>query len=516
MNTEKAVKNIGISLITQVLALILQFVNRRIFVIFLDVEYLGYQSLFGNVFTLLSVAELGIGEIISFNLYKEVVNDNKEEIGKLMTLYKWIYRVIAGFVLLAGVLCYFLLPYIVKDAKASRSYLNLVYFLQLASVFVGYFLSYKRTIFVVTQKEYICNRIDLYVSVVIQMIQLVLLGLLKNYIIYLCLQLSVNIAANIIISVKVDKEYPYLKKKYNILREDIEKRNLISDIKNFLIHRIAYVIYGGTDNIVISAFCGVVNVALYGNYVTVKSGVNRIITKIFNPLQAMIGNIMYSDTDRNKLWDQFEALDMVSYVMANYLGMGFYIFFQPFISLWLGSQYLLSDFFVFLYSFTFYLTIVWEIVYRYRAVYGDFHSDRNNMLISAVLNLVLSLLLSVKLGVPGVQIGTIIGYLPIAYGRIRFVIKGIFNKSIKKYIIKHLGLLSVFLLQCFASYYILQNAAVNIVGFIERFFVWLLIPVVFNIIILRKMKSYSMFMKYIKDTAKRIFNNLFGKEKTKQ
>ena len=89
-NTEKTLKNSIISVCAQIFTLILQFVNRRVFIIFLNIEYLGYQTLFSNVFSLLSVAELGIGNIIAFHLYKEIVDNNQEEIGKLMYLYKWL------------------------------------------------------------------------------------------------------------------------------------------------------------------------------------------------------------------------------------------------------------------------------------------------------------------------------------------------------------------------------------------------------------------------------------------
>lgn len=268
-NTEKTLKNSFISVIAQILTLMLQFINRRVFVIFLDIEYLGYQTLFSNVFSLLSVAELGIGNIISFQLYKEVVEDNRQEIGKLMYLYKWLYRIVACVILFAGMGCYFLLPYFVTDAADDWSYLHLIYFLQLGSVAAGYFLSYRRTIYIATQQEYKCVRVDLYTMVVIQILQLGLLALLHNYIVYLCLQLSTNIIANVVIAHKTNKEYPYLKEKYEVSKAEMESRNMFSDIKNFLVHQISYAVYGGTDNIIISAFCGIKNVALYGNYVTV-------------------------------------------------------------------------------------------------------------------------------------------------------------------------------------------------------------------------------------------------------
>ena len=47
-------------------------------------------------------------------------------------------------------------------------------------------------------------------------------------------------------------------------------------MKNFLVHQISYIIFGGTDNIIISSFCGIRNVALYGNYTLVQKGVLQI------------------------------------------------------------------------------------------------------------------------------------------------------------------------------------------------------------------------------------------------
>ena len=185
MNSTKTLKNSIISVIGQILTLLLQFVNRRVFVMFLDIEYLGYQSVFGNVFSILSVAELGVGGIISFHLYKEIVTDNKQEIGKLMYLYKWIYRIIAVVVAILGLVACVFVPYIVNDASRDVHYLYIVYFLQLASIVVGYFLSYRRTIYAADQKEYKIVKIDLFTNLVVQAIQLVMLSVFKNYLLYL-------------------------------------------------------------------------------------------------------------------------------------------------------------------------------------------------------------------------------------------------------------------------------------------------------------------------------------------
>ena len=105
-----------------------------------------------------------------------------------------------------------------------------------------------------------------------QTVQIVLLVIFKNYLLYLVIQLSITFFANILIMLKSNKDYPYLKEKYSITKEDINKRNMIPDVKNFLVHKISYAVYGGTDNIVISAICGIRQVAIaiairkiYGN-----------------------------------------------------------------------------------------------------------------------------------------------------------------------------------------------------------------------------------------------------------
>ena len=514
MNTEKTFKNSIISVIGQILTLLLQFINRRVFVMFLDIEYLGYQSVFGNIFSILSVAELGIGGIISFHLYREIVTDNKREIGKLMYLYKWVYRIIAAIVTVLGLVSCIFVPYIVKDSTRSVGYLYIVYFLQLASIVAGYFLSYRRTIYAADQKEYVTVEIDFFANLIVQVVQLGLLVIFKNYLLYLAIQLSITLFANVLIMLKSNKDYPYLKEKYKITREDINRRNMIPDIKNLLIHKIAGAVYGGTDNIIISAICGIKDVALYGNYFVLKTGVlNVLFYRLLNPVQAAIGNIVYSDRRKDELWNQFEMFDVFSYFFASYISAGFLVFFQPAIQVWLGStEYLLPYSFVIAFSLTIYLLSVWEIVYKYRSVFGDYKQDRNCMLLSAILNIIVSVALAKPLGVTGVQIGTFVAFLPIAYGRIRFVVGGFFGQSVKKYLLKHAGLFAVVLVEGAAVYLLTRNMPITVVGILLRFLVWGTVPLAINLLIYFRNPHFKDMCGYFKN----LLNILLDKIKPKK
>ena len=477
MNTEKTLKNSAISIIAEVISLLLQFIGRRIFVHFLDIEFLGYQSLFGNIFSILSVAELGVGGIIAFHLYGELVNDNREEIGKLMYLYKWIYRIIAAVVLAGGVLCAAAVPYVAGDAKVSGGYLYLIYFLQLGNIVAGYFLSYRRTIYIANQREYKCVQVDLGKVLLVQIAQIASLALFRNYIVYLGIQIAGNMLANWIIARRTDRDYPYLRGKYRISKSDIQKRNLVADMRNFMAHKISYAVYGGTDNIVISAFCGVRSVALYGNYYLLQQGAMAVLFyKLLNPVQATIGNIVYGERSKEALWRQFEVLDVFSFFFASYIGIGFLLFVQPVIRIWMGAEYLLPTSFVVAFSVTLYFDSVWEIVYKYRNVFGDYAQDRNCMMLSAVLNIAVSIACVRRWGITGVQIGTLIAFFPIAYGRIRFVVQGYFGKPLGRYFAKHMLLFAAVLAEGMLAHRLTRELPVTPGGLAMRAAVWAILP----------------------------------------
>lgn len=481
-NTKKTLKNSLISVLAEVIILLLNFINRKLFIMFLDIEFLGCQTIFGNVFGLLSVAEFGVGNIISIHLYKEIITNNQENIVKLMNFYKWFYRVVALFIMLTGSSCYPILPYLVKNSSISWSYLNLIYFLQLSSIVIGYFLSYKRTLYIVTQREYKCVEIDLYVNAVVQILQFIFLALTRSYILYLFLQLSRTIIANIIIAKKTNKEFPFLKKKYILSKKEIQEKNIFSDLKNFLIHRISYMIYGSTDNIIISIFCGVKSVALYGNYVLIQSSVMQIFFyKLLNPIQATIGNILYSNRDKDELWKQFKILDVFSFFFASYISLGFLNFYQPFIELWLGAEFLLPYSFVVIFSVLIYFGAVFEIIYKYRSVLGDYKQDRWFMILSAVMNITVSIIGAKYLGITGVLVGTVFAYIPIVIGRVRFVVTNYFHKSAKQYLLSHFRL---FLLFCVEGmlFYLLSNAvSISIRGILIRLVLWVCLPLIISL-----------------------------------
>ena len=107
--SNKAIKNISISLIYQVLNLILNFVLRTVFIKKLGIDILGINGLFSNILSVLSLADLGINTAMMYSLYKPLHDGDKEKISGLLNYYRKLYNRIALSISIMG---FIMIPFI--------------------------------------------------------------------------------------------------------------------------------------------------------------------------------------------------------------------------------------------------------------------------------------------------------------------------------------------------------------------------------------------------------------------
>ena len=114
--TEHSVINATVSTVSKVITILMSFICRTVFIKTLGTEYLGVNGLFTNILTILSFAELGIGNAIIFKLYKPIAEENKERIKTLLHFYKKAYFIIGTFIILMGLLIIPFLHLMINDA----------------------------------------------------------------------------------------------------------------------------------------------------------------------------------------------------------------------------------------------------------------------------------------------------------------------------------------------------------------------------------------------------------------
>ena len=94
--------NIGYGLISRILALLLEFISRYYFIKFLGNEILGITNVFVNILQVLSLAELGLNNVVMYSYFKPLAKQDFEKLSALNIFFKSIYNRIALIILFLG------------------------------------------------------------------------------------------------------------------------------------------------------------------------------------------------------------------------------------------------------------------------------------------------------------------------------------------------------------------------------------------------------------------------------
>ena len=407
--TDYATLNTSIALAIQPFQALIGFVSRTIFLNILGVTYLGLNNYLSSLVSMLSLAELGIGGAMTYALYGPLAREEHAKINAFMTLFKKLYRMIGIGIFIIGVILALFLPYIIKDYPINRE-VYLIYFLFVFNSASSYFFSYKRTLLYVDQRNYVMTSIDFSLYVLRILLQIVVLFFTKNFVIYLLVGIFMNILGNLIMSSIVDRMYDYLfnEEVSSITQE--EKSKFIKNIKGNIVGRIGETIVFQTDSLLMGAYISLTAIGLYGNYIFVLGFLSLLASTTINPVTSSIGNLIHSeDTTLISKLDFIKKFQFIVFSMVYLFSMGFLIFINPFITIWLGKDFLFNIEVVVLIVVNFFLTNYRRPALILISVYGLSYEQNYKTISEIILNIVFSLyyLVVLDLGVAGILLGTI-------------------------------------------------------------------------------------------------------------
>lgn len=476
--TKNVTVNSMVSLLCQVLNLLLNFLTRTIFIKILGAEYLGVNGLFSNILTILSFAELGIGNAIVFNLYKPLAQDDKPQISSLMLLYKQVYTAIGLFVLGAGLLVTPFLGVIIKTKPNIPENISLLYILFLLNTVVSYFFVYKKNIMIADQKNYITLIVTQATTIARVILQTSFLLLTHNFIVYLTIQIVCTLAENFVCSALADKMYPYLKNSNPVPLSKSETKSIFADVKALAIYKFGSVILNGTDNILISMLLSVRDVGLASNYTLLMNSANSILGKLIDAFTASVGNLN-TESNAEKQYNVFKKIMFISSWIYGFAAVGIYLVSKDCIVTWIGEKYLLSSIVVFSICFDFYVKGVQAAPYMYRTTLGLFIQGKWAAVIAAVVNLILSVILCKAIGLGGIFIATPISRL-ISTGIIDpyLIYKRTFKRNVLEYFEMFIGYCVIFIVIAVISNFAIS--CVSIAGWLGVILKAGIVTVIFN------------------------------------
>lgn len=401
-------RNAVIGLLIQILTTIITFIARSIFIRILGAEYLGINGLFTNVLTILSLAELGVGTAITFSIYKPLAEHNYEKCSALIAFYRRIYSIIALIIFILGMLSVPILPYMVNTDNFSMSNITIYYVLFLMNSVCSYLFAGNSCIITADQKMYLFKIYTFIIFVVTNMLQIMILTITHNFILYLLIQIIMTLLNNVYISYKAVKLYPFLKESHHLSK--IEKMTIFQNIKSMFLYKVFGVILYNSDNILISMIVGTVYVGYNSNYVTIINAVNKLVGIFYSSITASIGNLNATQ-DHKKKFEIFWYLDKVTNLLYGVCSVVLLVMLNDFICLWLSDEYALSSSIVFATVLCFYVSGVQQPVWIYRETTGMFNKTKYITIFTIIANIVLSIFLGRMFGIFGILLATSIARL---------------------------------------------------------------------------------------------------------
>lgn len=421
----------------QIMKIAVPFIMRTVMLYLLGVEYLGLNSLFTSVLSVLNLAELGVGAAMVYSMYQPIVDDDTEKICALMQLYKIYYRIIGVVICVLGLLLLPFIPKLINGEVPPDINVYILYLMNLAATVFSYWLfAYKSSVLQAHQRNDVISKATLISDTIKYALQFGVLAVFRNYYLYVMAILITQVLNNILSAAFAKKMYPQYCARGTLPKD--ERKAINRNIRDLFTAKVGTVIVYSSDNIVISAFLGLRMLAIYQNYYYLFSSVTAMITLIFTSVRAGIGNSIIVDT-KKKVFRDFEKLLLIIAWLAGFCATCFLCLYQPFMELWVGADLLMDFGVVICMAVYFFVHCLNIFLNSYKDACGMWHLDRFRPLVEAATNLLLNIILVQYIGLYGIVISTIVSMLLVAPWLIRNLFRQIFEKNNLKPFLKRLG-----------------------------------------------------------------------------
>lgn len=504
--TVNSVKNMFSGLIFRIGTLFLNFLSRYIFIYFLGDSCLGLNGLFTTILSLFSLAELGIGEAITFYLYKPIAEQDHEKLRQLISFYKLCYRIIGLAILVIGIALIPFLDKLVNLEQAIGYNYYLIYILYLANTVITYlFFSYPQTVLIANQEQYLVNRNSTLFVVLIFIGDIISLSITNNYIVYLSVRLILQVVQNMRLYLKARKKYSYIYLPPQNKIDRLSIKGMFKDVYHVFIVKLSSKLIDSTDNIFISVFLGTVKVGYNSNYLLFSNAALSIVNTIIYSFSAGVGDLIATESKERRL-ETFKKVDCINFCISFFCSVCLFSFLNPFITMLWGEKFVFSIPTVALFCFNFYMVTSLNTIFMFRQGMGLFRYYAYNTLFSAILNITLDFLLVKRMGIAGLYLATVISNL--VFGVWPFIMN-VFNMgfgvSAKQYITTTIARY-VYIVACFyVIRFITRNLATTIYGFVIR----VCITIIFIVIAIL---TVTLIDRDFKENIKKLINQVLRKK----
>lgn len=404
--TKRTIQNSKVSLILFVIQIIVGFYSRKVFLEYLGDEVIGLNTTLGNILSFLNLSELGIGMAMATSLYKPIHDNDQETIVNILSVQGILYRRIALFLCGISIPLLIAMPYIFPSTECGILYVYIAYIVFLSGSLFSYLWNYRQVLIQADQKNFKLMPWIHGVRYSKTFLQIFFLTVINTGIWgWIALEFVGNTCTIFVINYILQKEYPWLQVSSQSTKTLLKKyHHLIVKTKQLFVHKIGSFVLEQTAPLIIYYYVSLSMVTYYGNYMMLIGYTVTLLNVVFEGMGASIGSLVSENDKKHTLsvfWELFTSRIWISGIACFTL----YISITPFITLWIGEKYILSNTTLLLLVVGMYIRMTRSVVDSFKNAYQLF-GDVWSPIAEACINFGCSILFGYWWGLNGIIMGS--------------------------------------------------------------------------------------------------------------
>lgn len=422
----KSIKNIIYGILGQIITIAFGLIVPRIILVSLGSEANGLTSSISQIFAYVALLEAGVGGATLQALYKPVGAEDRHAVSAILAATDHYYKKTGVIYALAVTLLAFLYPLIVETEFGFWTVFGVILFNGMGGAINFFFQGKYHLLLQAEGKNYIRTNLSTIVYVLSSIVKTVLVytgfGVVALQVAYFIM----NLLQMLYIILYIKRYYKWIDLSVTPDYVSISQKNSV------MVHQVSSLIFGNTDSIILTMFCGLKVVSVYSIISSIITHVNSLLNNVSSGILFTLGQSFHNNRSKfNTLYDVFE---MVYYGMIAFALAMIYIFLNPFLGLYTSGVTDISyvdSYLPLLFVISYYLT--WARVpstYVINNCAGHFKQTRNRSVLESAINIVISIFAVFRWGIYGVLIGTIAALLYRTNDMIIYSAKHILHRSI--------------------------------------------------------------------------------------
>ena len=361
---------------------------------------------------MLSMAELGFGSAVVFKLYKPLAEDDTPRVCALLNFYRKVYFYIGMAVFLLGIMLIPFLRFLVKGEIPNNLNLAILYMIYLLNTCFSYWVfAYKTVLINALNRNDIVSKVSSIAYIIKYGSQFLLLMLFHNYYVYAIIIPLTTLGLNIGNELITKKYYSKYICKGTIDQSD--KNEIKVKVSALIFNKLGVTIISASDNIVISSCLGLTLLGIYDSYFYIFTMLYYFFSVFHTAVTAGVGNSIITENLESN-YSLYKRIVFINSWAVGWAAICLACLYEPFMSVWIGSNRVLGEKFAIIMSIYFYFWLIRFVTTIFKNAQGLWVEDRFRAAIEGVVNLILNLIMVRFIGIYGITISTIAAMLIIS------------------------------------------------------------------------------------------------------